>query len=130
MPPLSSAERDLFLAAPGILMRIATVDHAGDPHVTPIWFIHEEGCIWFTPRKESAWLGHVRRHARVALTIDEEAHPYRKVVVEGEAQIVHDLGADDLWRDCYRRIAQRYVAPREPRPTSGTRSTSPGRFWP
>ena len=111
MPPLNSAERDAFLAAPGVLMRVATVDVGGDPHVTPIWFIHEDGRIWFTPRKESLWLEHVRAHPRVALAIDEEAAPYRKVVVEGDAEIVYDLGDDDAWRDRYRRIALRYVPP-------------------
>lgn len=111
MPPLTADEREAFLAEPGVLMRIATVDPQGDPHVTPIWFIHEEGRIWFTPRKESAWLEHIRSHPRVALAIDETAAPYRKVTVEGESIIVHDLGADDLWRDRYRRIALRYVPP-------------------
>ncbi|HJN93843.1 MAG TPA: pyridoxamine 5'-phosphate oxidase family protein [Dehalococcoidia bacterium] len=111
MPPLNSTEQDAFLAAPGVLMRIATVDAEGDPHVTPIWFIHEEGRIWFTPRKESLWLEHIRTHPRVALAIDEEAGPYRKVVVEGDAKVVHDLGEDVAWRDRYRRIALRYVPP-------------------
>ena len=45
----------------------------------------------------------------MALTIDEEAHPYRKVTVEGVAELRHDVGEDDAWRDRYRRIAQRYV---------------------
>lgn len=109
MPALTKAERDRFLAEPGVLMRIATVDDDGHPHVAPIWFVHEQGQILFTPREESAWLGHIRRHPQVAVTIDEQAHPYRKVIVEGEARVVHDLGADDSWRDLYRRIARRYV---------------------
>ncbi|HJP40342.1 MAG TPA: pyridoxamine 5'-phosphate oxidase family protein [Dehalococcoidia bacterium] len=109
MPQLSPSEQEEFLGTPGVLMRIATVDAKGHPHVTPIWYLHEEGRIWFTPRQESAWLGHVRTYPRVALTIDEEAGPYRKVIVEGDAKIVCDLGEDDTWRDRYRRIALRYV---------------------
>jgi hypothetical protein len=31
------------------------------------------------------------------------------VIVEGTAELVHDLGEDDAWRDLYRSIAQRYV---------------------
>jgi hypothetical protein len=31
------------------------------------------------------------------------------VTVEGTAEVLHDLGDDDRWRDLYRRIAQRYV---------------------
>ena len=111
MPPLSKAEREEFLQQPGILCRIATIQPGGAPHVTPIWFIHEAGAIHVTPRAESAWLGHLRADPRVALTIDDQEHPYRKVTVEGVAELLHDLGDDDAWRDLYRRIARRYVAP-------------------
>lgn len=109
MPPLSHSERDALLAQPGILCRIATVKANGAPHVTPVWFICEAGSVYVTPRANSSWLANIRRDPRVALTIDEEAHPYRKVTVEGTAQIVHDLGDDDAWRDLYRRITRRYV---------------------
>ena len=51
----------------------------------------------------------MRRDPRVALCIDESAIPYRKVIVEGSAELVHDVGEDDVWRDQYRRIAKRYV---------------------
>lgn len=111
MPPLKPAERDTFLDQPGILCRVATVQPSGAPHVTPIWYIYSDGAIYITPRSESSWLENIRREPRVALTIDEEAHPYRKVTIEGEARIVHDLGEDDAWRDLYRDIAKRYVPP-------------------
>ena len=45
----------------------------------------------------------------MALCIDEQPLPYRKVIVEGKAELIHDLGEDDVWRDQYRRIAERYV---------------------
>lgn len=111
MPRLTQTEVDEFLATRGVLMRIATVDGDGHPHVTPIWFVYEDGRVWFTPREQSAWLQHIRAHPRIAVTIDEEAAPYRKVIVEGEATIVHDLGEDDVWRDRYRRISERYTTP-------------------
>jgi PPOX class probable F420-dependent enzyme len=111
VPALTPAERDDFLAQPGVLCRIATVRPDGAPHVTPVWFIYEEGQVFITPRKASSWLANIRNDPRVALTIDEEAGRYRKVTVEGRARIVHDLGEDDLWRERYRRIARRYVPP-------------------
>jgi PPOX class probable F420-dependent enzyme len=109
MPPLSAAEREDFLQQPGILCRIATIKPGGAPHVTPVWFIYEAGAIHVTPRAESAWLAHLRADPRVALVIDDQLHPYRKVTVEGVAEFVHDTGEDDAWRDLYRRIACRYV---------------------
>jgi len=109
MPVLSDIERETFLAEPGVLMRIATVSADGAPHVTAIWFLYEEGRIWFTPRRASAWREHLARDPRVALCIDEQPLPYRKVVVEGRAELAHDLGQDAAWRERYVRIAARYI---------------------
>jgi len=91
-------------------MRISVVRANGRPLVTPLWFIHEDEHIYFTPRARSEWYECLRRDARVALSIDEQPLPYRKVIVEGSAELVHDLGADALWRDRYERIARRYVS--------------------
>ena len=109
MPQLTSDERDEFLRVPGVLMRIAVVRADGSPLVTPIWFLYEDEAIYFTPREKSEWFGCLRRDPRVALCIDEQPLPYRKVLVEGAAELVHDVGEDDVWRDRYRRIARRYV---------------------
>lgn len=110
MPKLSEPERAAFLTEPHILMRIAVVRSDGSPLVTPIWFIYEDDAIYFTPRAQSEWLPYLRNDGRVALCIDEESLPYRKLIVEGKAEIHHDLGQDDLWRDRYRRMAQRYLS--------------------
>ncbi|MGD9600662.1 MAG: pyridoxamine 5'-phosphate oxidase family protein [Gammaproteobacteria bacterium] len=109
MPKLTDEECRSFLNEPGLLMDIATIDSDGWPAVCPIWYLFDEGRIWFTPRQHSEWLANIRRDPRVALCIDEIDLPYRKVIVQGHAHIVHDLGQDDRWRDRYRRIAQRYL---------------------
>ncbi|NIP14511.1 MAG: hypothetical protein GWM88_07185 [Pseudomonadales bacterium] len=109
MPVLSTTERDAFLSERGIVMRIAVVRADGSPLVTPIWFLHEGEAIYFTPREKSEWFACLRRDPRVSLCIDEQPLPYRKVIAEGRAELVHDIGEDDVWRDLYRRIAKRYV---------------------
>ena len=111
MPKLAKSETEEFLAEPGVLMRVAVVREDGSPLVTPIWFLHEAGAIYFTPRKRSEWFACLRRDARVALCIDEQSIPYRKVLAEGRAELLYDIGQDDSWRDLYRRIAERYVSP-------------------
>ena len=111
MPRLTQDETRQFLAERGILMRIAVVRDDGSPLVTPIWFLHEDDAIYFTPRKRSEWFACLRRDPRVALCIDETDQPYRKVLAEGAAQLMHDIGEDDVWRELYRRIAERYVPP-------------------
>ena len=111
MPRMTQREQLTFLSEPSILMRIATVREDGSPLVTPIWFIHEDDAIWFTPREKSEWFSCLRHDPRVALCIDEQHLPYRKVVIDATAELVHDVGEDDQWRERYRRIAERYVPP-------------------
>lgn len=109
MPRMKKKEQIEFLTTPGILMRIACVKQDGSPLVTPIWFILHKNAIYFTPRAQSEWLTCLRRDPRVSLCIDEQNLPYRKFIAEGVAELVHDLGEDELWRDLYRQIARRYV---------------------
>ncbi len=113
MPSLSPADVEAFLAEPGHLARIATVDDTGVPLVVPVWFIAEDEKIYVTPRERSAWWSHLLARPQTCIVIDEEAKPWRKVLVRGEIEIVHPIGYDDLWRDRYRRIACRYVGEAE-----------------
>ena len=109
MPKLSVEERDAFLQERGHLARIATLQEDGSPSVVPVWFVYEDGKIIITPRKYSAFWANIQKDARVAITIDEQEGVYRKVIVEGKADILFPLGHDDEWRDIYRRITLRYV---------------------
>jgi PPOX class probable F420-dependent enzyme len=110
MPQLTSAEQTEFLSERSVVMRVSVVREDGSPLVTPIWFLHEDDAIYFTPRERSEWFACLRRDPRVALCIDEQPLPYRKVIVEGSAELVYDIGHDDQWRDQYRRIAKRYIS--------------------
>ena len=112
MPGMTAAEVDGFLGEPGHLLRLATNGTDGLPRVVPIWFIHRDGAIWFTPRARSAWLADLRADPGVCATIDEREAPMRKVIARGRAELVHDLGDDDAWRDLYREIACRYTPER------------------
>src|SRR5580704_11726496 len=109
MPKLTDQEMMDFLAERSHLARIATVRADGSPSVVPVWFIFEGGKVLITPRKHSAFLQNLRREPRVAITIDEEAGRYRKVLFEGKAEILFEPGDDRKWDDVYRRIACRYV---------------------
>jgi PPOX class probable F420-dependent enzyme len=90
-----------FLAERSHLARIATVRADGSPSVVPVWFIFEGGKVLITPRKHSAFLQNLRREPRVAITIDEEAGRYRKVLFEGTAEILFEPGDDHKWDDVY-----------------------------
>lgn len=98
-----------FLGEPGHLVRIGTTDPDGLPLVVPTWFIVEDGIFLVTPRERSRWFRNLLRDGRVCFTVDESTGPYRKVVLRGTVQTLHPPGADDQWRDVYRRITMRYV---------------------
>ena len=106
---MQNHEMETFLAEPGHLVRIGTIDADGMPRVTPTWFVERDGMMLFTPRQASVFLANVRRDPRISLLVDEAAPPCRKVNVSGRVEIVHDLDLDDSWREVYREIAGRYI---------------------
>lgn len=114
MPKLTPHETADFLNEPGHLLRLATVDHDGMPRISPVWCTYRPadeglGSILFTPRERSVFFANLRTDPRIALSIDEDALPYRKVSVQGTVRMVHDIGNDDAWRDTYREIACRFI---------------------
>jgi len=109
VPVLTSDEIDHFLSEREILLRIGVNGLDGCPLVTPVWFIYHDQAIYFTPREKSIWFQCLRSDDRVSLCIDEEAQPYRKILIQGSAELVHDVGEDDEWRELYLSMASRYV---------------------
>ena len=109
MPKLTEQEQTAFLAERGHLARIATVASNGAPSVVPVWFVFENDRILITPRKHSAFYKNIKPEPRVAITIDEDTGRYRKVLFEGKAEVLYEVGDDRKWDDIYRRIACRYV---------------------
>jgi len=79
------------------------------PRVLPLWFIVDDDSVCFTPRQPAVIWHNIVRDGRVGISIDEDVAPYRKVVLQGVAEVRHPPGDDDAWRDLYRRIAGRYV---------------------
>lgn len=110
MPKLTDAELHAFLDERGHLARIGTVDDDGFPRVLPLWFVRDGRRLLFTPRSPAVVWRNLQRDARVGISIDESAQPYRKLTVQGVAETVHPPGEDDVWRDTYRAIARRYTA--------------------
>jgi PPOX class probable F420-dependent enzyme len=106
---LTADEIRTFLDEPGHLARIATVDADGMPRVLPLWFVVHDGRLWFTPRSPAVIWHNLQRDPRVGISVDEDAHPYRKVTLQGVVDVVHQPGEDDAWRDLYRVIARRYT---------------------
>jgi hypothetical protein len=112
---LSGAELDAFLGG-GVLCRLAVLDEAGWPYVQPVWFAWDpaERIFWVVARQKSVWATYMQRDGRVALTIDESERPYRKVFVQGRAEVVEEPNVGGRWVGIAREMATRYLGPHGP----------------
>lgn len=112
---LDDAELDDLFAG-GIVARIATLDSEGWPYVVPAWFEWdvEDRSFLFVAREKSIWAHHMVDDPRVALSIDDEAAPYRKVQVQGTAEIVEEPNIGGAWVPIANRMAVRYLGEHGP----------------
>src|SRR5689334_19752301 len=88
---MEQQEMDEFLGGSN-LARLAVLDENGWPYVQPVWYQWDpaQGIFWIVARKRSAWAPMMQRDERVAITIDGETRPYRKVSLQGKAEVVEE----------------------------------------
>ena len=98
LPKLNHDEIERLLTGNGLL-RIATIGADGSPLVVPVGYLYRDGEIMITAREKVTWLADIRRDPRVCITIDDGRYPLPKVTIKGIAEIRHEPGEDDLWRD-------------------------------
>lgn len=77
-----------------MVMRLATVDRDGYPHVTPIWYVadREGDKVYFSTPEDTRKARDVRAFPKVSLTVDEGAYYFelQAVVLEGTVSVVED----------------------------------------
>ncbi len=112
---LSEAELNDYLEL-GVVCRLAVLDSRGWPYVQPVWFAWEpdEKCFWIIARKKSVWAGHMKNDNRVALTIDDNSAPYRKVFVQGTAEVVEEPNVGGRWVEIATEMSYRYLGEHGP----------------
>ena len=83
---MSRQEMDDFLAEPrnGI---VATVNPDGFPQLTPIWFLWEDGTVYFSTTAPRLKTRNLRRDGRVSLCVDEPGDPDQRTVVLGAESV-------------------------------------------
>ncbi|GAA1879565.1 PPOX class F420-dependent oxidoreductase [Lapillicoccus jejuensis] len=94
--------------------KIAVVRKDGQPLVTPIWFLLDEGEEDGTPYDELVFTTHesgakariIRRDPRVCVLVDDQAPPYSYVQLQGEARLSEDLDELRTWAT---RLGARYM---------------------
>ncbi len=89
----------LHLAIPA---HLATLDPAGFPRITPIWFLWEDGTFYMSSGQERRHVHDLARDPCAGLCIDVEegqtqggSRPYRQIIVRGHAHVQPDT--DELW---------------------------------
>lgn len=82
----------------------ATLGPEGKPRVRPLWFLYEDGALWFTTRMEARRTGaDVAAGSPVVVSIASEDRPFRAVLA---------FGTPEVWKKDRRRwldrISSRY----------------------
>jgi nitroimidazol reductase NimA-like FMN-containing flavoprotein (pyridoxamine 5'-phosphate oxidase superfamily) len=109
--PLSAAELQAFLLGPWVA-RFALVDAQGFPHVVPLIYDYDGRDFWIVASERVRFAPLVEHHPRCALSIAEDAPPYRRALVKGLAEVVERPNLGGRWVEHVQRMADRYGHPR------------------
>ena len=108
---LSPDERDAFLTELRI-GRLATMREDGWPHVTPIWYVWDDGRFVLSLGRSRRHLANIARDPKVTLCVDEDPRTTdltrspQAVVCFGLATLAHD---DATVRDVTSKVEDRYL---------------------
>ena len=99
------------LLALDIPAHLATIDRNGFPHVTPLWFVWEDGAFFMTSFADRPHLSRLRGDGRAGIGIDTEEperadgqRPNRQVRAVGTAELFPD--DQGTWTS---RITEKYL---------------------
>jgi PPOX class probable F420-dependent enzyme len=70
----------------------ASVRQDGRPHAVPTWYAVEGSDIVFTTWHTTVKAANLRHDRRVSMVVQDPEPPYDYVSVEGEAELIDDLG--------------------------------------
>lgn len=76
----------------GRILRLATINQDGTPHVVPIWYLYENGKIYIHTEASSIKVRNIRRNNNVAMCVDvgEFYYDLKNVILRGKARIPKD----------------------------------------
>lgn len=103
---MTEEEWRAFLSYGTRTAKLATVRADGSPHVTPIWFVLDDGDLVFNTGGTSVKGRNLVRDGRVALCVDDDRPPFDFVVLHGRARISEDPEELRHWAA---RIGARYM---------------------
>lgn len=100
-----SRRADIFLGEQKVL-RLATADGNGEPHVVPVWYLYRNSVIYIGTNTRTAKARNVRDTGRAAFCVDQGIRsPLYGVMGRGKATLVTESG---FVREMARDIMLRY----------------------
>ncbi|WP_026118049.1 pyridoxamine 5'-phosphate oxidase family protein [Nocardiopsis salina] len=81
---------EAFLARP-LVARVATAASDGAPTVRPVWFLWEDGALWWITGSYSVVSKHLEADPRVSVVVDTcdlQSLEFLQVLMHGRAQVV------------------------------------------
>lgn len=106
----SAQEACAFLHDSRLPLRLSTVDAAGYPHVTSLWFDFVDGRFLCATQRKAMVARHILRRPQVGFEVAVSAPPYRGLSGQADAAIVaEDAGA------LLEVLTARYLEGRDPR---------------
>lgn len=97
-------ELESFLTTTRIFAKVATTNAEGWPYVNPVWYEYDDGSFYIVTKELAGLTQNLRRDPRCSLLIENPEPPYRRVVVMGRAEFVHED-----WVERARRMVLRYL---------------------
>ena len=85
---------------------VSTIRKNGSPHLSAVWYLYEDNCIYFVALADSVKCRNIRRDPRVGICVDGGHPDYRSVLIYGDAEILP--GDDEFFSDKKLRIFRRY----------------------
>jgi PPOX class probable F420-dependent enzyme len=89
VPDVPDSHRDLL---DGQFSTFATIDDAGFPHLTEVWFLYEDGDVKLSLNTSRVKTRNLERRPECSLFLLDLGNPYRYLELRGRARVEPDAG--------------------------------------
>jgi nitroimidazol reductase NimA-like FMN-containing flavoprotein (pyridoxamine 5'-phosphate oxidase superfamily) len=105
---MTEAEAKKFLAESRSVVKLGTIDVAGDPNVHPVWYYFELKGPWLYAfvGKNTRKARNIEKRRRLYFLVDQDRWPYKGVRGKGEAR---ELAGGAKTMEIVEKILARYI---------------------